>query len=101
MFIDKSVSLKFLLKTMERLIDRYIRIQVLVKYPLYGNQHAYQRGKSTISTLHRLSHSIESALDEGEHVLAVFLYVEGARQPLNLSELRRQNMELMTLSVNA
>jgi len=37
----------FLLKTLERLVDRFIRDSALIKYPLNENQHAYMAGKST------------------------------------------------------
>jgi hypothetical protein len=37
----------FLLKTMEKLVDRHIRGGVLKEHPLHRNQHAYQTGKST------------------------------------------------------
>jgi hypothetical protein len=44
-FIPISLTL-FLLKTLERLVDRYLRDGVLVIKPLHPNQHAYQTGKS-------------------------------------------------------
>jgi hypothetical protein len=44
----RPISLtSFLLKTMERLVDRYLRDEALVQSPLHPNQHAYQAGKST------------------------------------------------------
>jgi hypothetical protein len=39
--------LSFLLKMIEKLVDRNIREGALKKYPLYRNQHAYQIDKST------------------------------------------------------
>ena len=36
----------FLLKTMERLVNRFLRAQALALVPLHPNQHAYQAGKS-------------------------------------------------------
>ena len=36
----------FLLKTMDRLVDRYLREVALALVPLHPNQHAYQAGKS-------------------------------------------------------
>ena len=35
----------FLLKTMERLVDRFLRDEILALKPLHLNQHAYQAGK--------------------------------------------------------
>jgi hypothetical protein len=37
----------FLLKTMEKLVDRNIRDGVLTIHPLHRNQHTQQKGKST------------------------------------------------------
>lgn len=75
----RGISLSsFLLKTLERLVDRYIKEVVLIRKPLHLNQHAYQRGKSTMSAIHKLSKHIESALHCNEHVLAVFADIEGA-----------------------
>jgi hypothetical protein len=36
----------FLLKTMEKLVDRHVRRSALKEYPLHLSQHAYQIGKS-------------------------------------------------------
>lgn len=45
----RPISLtSFLLKTVERLLDFYIRGEVLKEFPLHANQHAYQVGKSKI-----------------------------------------------------
>jgi hypothetical protein len=42
----RPISLKsFLLKAMERLVDRYLRDEALAIVPLHPNQHAYQAGK--------------------------------------------------------
>jgi len=50
-----TISLmSFLLKTLERLVDRFIRDDTLIKYPLNENQHAYMAGKSTDTALHVL-----------------------------------------------
>jgi hypothetical protein len=37
----------FLLKAMEKLVDKHIRDGVLRKYALHQNQYAYQSAKST------------------------------------------------------
>jgi hypothetical protein len=48
----KPISLiSFLLKTMERLVDRYLRDEALALMPLHPNQHAYQAGKSVETAL--------------------------------------------------
>jgi hypothetical protein len=46
--------LSFLLKTMEKLVDRHIRGSVLKIHPLHQNQHAYEIGKSTEIALHNV-----------------------------------------------
>ena len=68
----------FLLKTMERLVDRYLRDEALALVPLHPNQHAYQAGKSVETALHQLAVWAEMALDQQETALGVFLDTEGA-----------------------
>jgi hypothetical protein len=61
----RPISLtSFLLKTMERLVDRFLRDEILVSLPLHPNQHAYQTGKSAETALHQLVVRIEKALDQ-------------------------------------
>jgi hypothetical protein len=54
----------FLLKTMERLVDRYLRDKALALMLLHPNQHAYQAGKSVETALHQLIVQDEKALDQ-------------------------------------
>jgi hypothetical protein len=68
----------FLLKTMERLVDRFLRDEILALQPLHPNQHAYQTGKSVETALHQLAVRDEKALDQQEMALGVFLDIEGA-----------------------
>jgi len=70
--------MSFLLKTVERLVDRHIRDDILTTYPLHSNQHAYQASKSTDSALHILVGRIEKALNNKGYALEVFLDIEGA-----------------------
>jgi hypothetical protein len=59
----RPISLtSFLLKNMERLVDRYLRDEALAFVPLHPNQHAYQAGKSVETALHQLVW-VEKALD--------------------------------------
>jgi hypothetical protein len=75
----RPISLtSFLLKTLERLADRYLRDEVLALKPLHPNQHAYQAGKSVETVLHQLVVRVEKALDQQEVALGVFLDIEGA-----------------------
>jgi len=45
----------FLLKTMQRLVDRYLRDEALALISLHPNQYAYQAGKSVETALHQLT----------------------------------------------
>jgi hypothetical protein len=63
---------------MERLVDRYLRDEVLVVSLVHPNQHAYQAGKSTEMALHRLVVRFDKALDQRDMALGVFLDIEGA-----------------------
>lgn len=75
----RPISLtSFVLKTLERLIVLYIREEILVRFPLHANQHAYQAGKSTDSALHCLVSGVERSLEIGEIALACFMDIEGA-----------------------
>ncbi|MCP3666940.1 MAG: hypothetical protein GY696_31350 [Gammaproteobacteria bacterium] len=72
-----SIS-SFVLKTLEKLVDRYIREDALVNHPLSTNQHAYIAGRSTETALHKLVSRIERSFYKKEYALAVFLDIEGA-----------------------
>jgi len=75
----RPISLpSFLLKTMERLVDRYLRDEILALMPLHSNQHAYQAGKSVETALHQLIVRVEKVLDQREIALGPFLDIEGA-----------------------
>ncbi|XP_015190396.1 PREDICTED: uncharacterized protein LOC107073922 [Polistes dominula] len=75
----RPISLtSFLLKTLERLVDRFIRDAALARMPVQSSQHVYQAGKSVETALHGLVCEIEGALDRKESMLCVFLDVEGA-----------------------
>jgi hypothetical protein len=60
----RSISLtSFLLKMLERLVDRFLRDEILVSKQLHPNQHAYQTGKSVETALHQLVVRVEKVLD--------------------------------------
>jgi hypothetical protein len=77
----RPISLSsFLLKTMEKLVERHVRDGALKEYPLHRNQHAYQTDKSTETALHNvviLVH-IENAIEPKYISLGAFLDIEGA-----------------------
>jgi hypothetical protein len=61
----RPISLmSFLLKTMERLVDRFLRDEIFALRPLHPKQHAYQTGKSVETALHQLVVRVEKALDQ-------------------------------------
>ena len=68
----------FLLKTLERLVDRHIRDDVFGKNPLHINQHAYQSGKSTDTALNAVVSTTEKVLQTQEIAIGAFLDIEGA-----------------------
>ena len=70
--------MSFILKTLEKLLDRHIRDNVLGSNGLDKDQHAYSPGKSTITALQRLVGRVENTLDNKEVLLAAFLDIEGA-----------------------
>jgi ribonuclease HI len=66
------------LKTLERMCDRYIRDVILRLKPLHKNQHAYQAGKSVDSALHQVVYNVEKSMELDKKTLATFLDLEGA-----------------------
>jgi hypothetical protein len=67
----------FILKTMERLVDRYLRDEALDLSPLHPNQHAYQDGKSNETALHQLVIRVDKALEQRDITLGFFLDIRG------------------------
>jgi len=73
----RSISLiSFLLETMERLVDRFLRNKDLTLMPLHPNQHAYQAGKSKEMALHQLVVWVWKVLGQQKTALGVFIDVE-------------------------
>lgn len=68
----------FMLKGMEKVIDQFIRNEVLITSSLHVNQHAYQKAKSTVTALHRLVSKIENTIIAKETLLCAFIDIEGA-----------------------
>jgi hypothetical protein len=76
--VFRPISLtSFFLKTMEKLVDSYIRAGPLKSLPLMESQYAYQIGRSTEAALHNLVQKIEGSLNQKEFVLGVFLDIDG------------------------
>jgi len=59
----RPISLtSFLLKTLEKLVDAYLKNVIHVRQPLHASQHAYTAGLSTETALHSLVTQIEGQL---------------------------------------
>ena len=61
---------------LERLVDRFLRDEIVALLLLNPNQHAYLAGESVETALHQLVVRFEKALDQQEIALAVFLDLE-------------------------
>ena len=69
--------MSFILKTLEKLLDRHIKDGVLVEI-LHQNQFAYRAGMSTETALFQVVHRLEKSLNHREIALGAFLGIEGA-----------------------
>ncbi len=75
----RPISLtSFLVKTMERLIDRHVRTPALVEGLKTAGQYAYLRGSSTEGALHQFVAVAERALSGKEYAAGVLLDIAGA-----------------------
>lgn len=75
----RPISLmSFMLKTLEKIIDKHIKSKYLTNFPIHGAQHAYQEGKGTETALHELFTIIGKTFEEKEICLAAFIDIEGA-----------------------
>lgn len=68
----------FLLKTMERVIDWYIKESVITVRPLDTHQYAYQSERSTETAVHKIVQKAEEAMENGQYALLTLIDVEGA-----------------------
>lgn len=75
----RPISLtSFMLKMLEKIVDRYLIENTLHEFPFHRGQHAYQKQRSTETALHAITREIERALHHGNWALAIFFDVEGA-----------------------
>jgi hypothetical protein len=63
---------------MEKLVDRYIRDDVMWDRPLHRNQFAYQTGRSMETALYNVVMQIENVVVHKEIAVEAFLDIEGA-----------------------
>lgn len=59
----------FMLKTVEKLVDRHIKDEILGLCPLHQYQFAYQPGKSMETAMHHVITVIEEAVEHREVTL--------------------------------
>lgn len=86
----RPISLtSFVMKTLERLCDRYIRDTNLKVKPLNDKQHAYQPGKSVDTALHQVVHTIEKNMGYDKLTLATFMDLEGAFNKVTFRAINR------------
>lgn len=75
----RPISLtSFFLKTIERLVDRYVRDGPLKTKPLSNSQHAYQAGLSTETALKTAVSFVGEQLGAGGFAVGTFIDIEGA-----------------------
>jgi hypothetical protein len=70
--------MSFILKILEKLLDRLTRGGVLVEKPIHQNQFAYRAGMSTETALFQVVRRLEKCLEHKEIALGAFLDIEGA-----------------------
>lgn len=95
----RPISLSsFLLKTLERLIDWFLREKIEHSNALHPAQHAFRAGRSTDSALNHLVTRLEDALVIKEFALCAYLDVEGA---FNNVSFQAVNDALSKVTVNS
>lgn len=85
----RPISLSsFLLKGMERILDTEIRNSLDPTF-ISANQHAYIKGKSVETALHKVIKEIEHGMNCKEYTLAAFLDIEGAFNNVKADSIRK------------
>jgi hypothetical protein len=75
----RPISLAFfILKTLEKLIDKHIRDGVMAEKPIHQNQYACRANMSTEIALFKVVQRLQKSLSYKENTLRVFLDTEGA-----------------------
>jgi ribonuclease HI len=99
----RPISLmSFILKSLEKLLDRNIRLNELELNKLNPKQFAYQQGKGTETALHDITTNIEHSLKHRGVALAVFIDIEGAfdNTEYNVIEQAARNKAINDISIN-
>ena len=88
----RPISLSsFLLKTFERLLDIHIRSKADV-FGLSRCQHAYIKGRSTETALHKVVSNVEKSLEFKEYSLAAFLNIEKVTLEIKLRRTMQESL---------
>lgn len=96
---DRAKSLRpislmsFMLKTLEKLLDRHIRDDVLINRPLHRDQYAYKAGSSTETALHVLVEKAEYAIASKEVLMCTFMDIEGAFNNTSIESIIKASRE--------
>lgn len=73
----RPISLtSFFLKTLEKLIDRFLKATSMLTKPLGNSQYAYRKGRSTETALHHLVSAMETQLEDKGYALGCFMDIE-------------------------
>lgn len=70
--------MSFVLKTLEKLVERRIREKTIELRPINTSQHAYQPGKDTNTALHDLVTTLEKNKSLQQTAITIFPDVSGA-----------------------
>jgi NADH:ubiquinone oxidoreductase subunit E len=89
------------LKTIEKLVNRHIRDEVLGLRPLLQHHFAYQPGKSTEIALHHMITHTQEAVQNREITLGALQDIQGAFNTTSLEIITKaaKSMGLKTQSV--
>ena len=79
----------FVLKTAERLVDRYIHDKILTAKPSHRDQHAYRAGRSTETVLGKVVNLIEDQLNLKGFAIGTFMDIEDAFNHTSSEVIRR------------
>jgi len=62
---------------LEKLVDRFLKNGLLLRWTLAPSQYAYREGRSTNTILYHLVSEIETQLEVKGYALGVFIDIEG------------------------
>jgi hypothetical protein len=88
LFFKETIT-SFLLKTLDRLLDRYLKIEPLVRYPLVVTQYAYRKSRSTETALHHLVTRMDRQLEMKEYDIGTFLDIDGASDSTSINTIKQ------------